>query len=366
MLPNSAGGAYTMSIQGRMPDIALVNPTTATLTGNFSGPFSGVSQQRLYWRPTVSCNTAFSGSGYAFTNLAGNATSYTIQHLISGQIYDAWLLYQGTGGTLLDSRSVSLGTTGGCSAIQPAPVIKHTIGHCSRDTMFINPTVPAVSSYPYRIFWLPTGSSGYYTYSSNSTTNLVNLLQPNGHVYDFYYKVLCVGGAGVVSAIAKDTTCYGSLTPVEPNNNGSVTTTYEIAGVYYVDADIREVIEANEAIHPTADDGQVHFVQLHKITGTEENNPTATEETLTGGFELQPNPTTNRVKVAYALPQAGLKAATINVMDMTGRILRHIPLENPTQNGWVSIDLSDMNAGIYLVEVQTEGYQQTKKLVVQK
>ena len=192
----------------------------------------------------------------------------------------------------------------------------------------------------------------------------------NGHSYDFFYGVICTGGATVKSAVKRDTTCYGAQTPITLGNGNDEHITYEVDGVYYVDVDIREVISAYEAAHPTTDDGQTHFYPLHRVDMPNAISSTSTEasaeDVLTGGFSLIPNPTSNRVKVEYNLPDENLAVATIKLMDMTGRVIREIKLDNPVKEGWVSLDLNDLNSGVYLVNVQTEGYTETKKLVVNK
>ena len=49
-----------------------------------------------------------------------------------------------------------------------------------------------------------------------------------------------------------------------------------------------------------------------------------------------------------------------------GNVIRSIALENPAQTGYVNMDLDDLSSGIYLVAIQTQGFTETKKLVVSK
>ena len=378
---NAAGGSYLLAIHASTPNINLQSPTTATLSANYTNTLLGVSQYKLFWRhrpnpATNWCQTVEQGGGgYSYTY--PTTSPYVITGLTSGDTYDSWMQYIGVGGDYFASKTVSLGTTIGCSAQQPAPYIKHVVGHCSRDTFRVGGilgaagvTVPHPTLYPYRIYWLPTGSNGYYVYSSSNINNLITNLAVNGHSYDFFYGVICTGGATVKSAVKRDTTCYGAQTPITLGNGNDEHITYEVDGVYYVDVDIREVISAYEAAHPTTDDGQTHFYPLHRVDMPNAISSTSTEasaeDVLTGGFSLIPNPTSNRVKVEYNLPDENLAVATIKLMDMTGRVIREIKLDNPVKEGWVSLDLNDLNSGVYLVNVQTEGYTETKKLVVNK
>ena len=72
------------------------------------------------------------------------------------------------------------------------------------------------------------------------------------------------------------------------------------------------------------------------------------------------------MKVVYNLPAENLSTATIKLMDITGKIIREMKLSNPGKEGYVSMDLADLNSGIYLVNITTEGYTETKKLVLSK
>ena len=178
----------------------------------------------------------------------------------------------------------------------------------------------------------------------------------------------------MVSGVTTDVTCSGPNRMPKPSGNEH--TVYEVNGTYFVDADIREVISAYEAAHPETqvNDGQEHYYDLHQVSmpnitdelPTPASAPKANLVENTGSFSLIPNPTTNRVKVSYSLPSENQTEATINLMDMSGRVLRSIKVAHPNQEGWLSIDLNDLNSGVYLINVQTEGYTETQKLVVNK
>ena len=275
-----------------------------------------------------------------------------------------------------------IGTTTGCSGVQVAPTVTHVTTptvHCSKVNVNWTTTVAPslLVSYPYRLYWSRTGSGHYGVVAvqgagQNGSYQLSSLSLNQS--YDYFYRVLCTGGAQVVSSTTTDVTCSGPNRIAKPTEDEHVV--YEVNGTYFVDADIREVIAAYEAAHPETqvNDGQEHFYDLHKVSmpnaveaaATEEETASAANPLNTGSFSLQPNPTNNRVKVSYSLPSENLSEATINLMDMSGRVLRSIRVANPSQEGWLSIDLSDINSGVYLVHVQTEGYTETKKLVVNK
>jgi hypothetical protein len=53
-------------------------------------------------------------------------------------------------------------------------------------------------------------------------------------------------------------------------------------------------------------------------------------------------------------------------MDVQGKVVREEKLSNPSQNGSVKFELDELEAGVYMVNIQSEGYTETKKLVVSK
>jgi hypothetical protein len=91
----------------------------------------------------------------------------------------------------------------------------------------------------------------------------------------------------------------------------------------------------------------------------------ATEEVV-AGFELFPNPAMDRVVVRYQLPDNNVAAATISIMDITGKQVSIQTIEHPETIGLAHFDVSQLQAGIYLVNVKTTGYTETKRLVISK
>jgi hypothetical protein len=143
---------------------------------------------------------------------------------------------------------------------------------------------------------------------------------------------------------------------------GNTHTEYVIAGVHYVDATEEELMNALTA--NVAEDGEVHEFNLVNIANQEEANQD--QVTSVGTFELIPNPTSNTVSVDYSLPATNLESLVVKVMDVQGKVVREETIKTPNQYGNVKFDLSDVEAGVYLVNIQTEGYTETKKLVVSK
>ncbi|MFO7639093.1 MAG: T9SS type A sorting domain-containing protein, partial [bacterium] len=80
--------------------------------------------------------------------------------------------------------------------------------------------------------------------------------------------------------------------------------------------------------------------------------------------KLGPNPVTSGLAtLRYSLPKAG--PASIHVYDVSGRnvLSRGVAA---SRSGAVSLDLRNLSAGIYLVKLEADGYEVTRKLVVQQ
>ena len=80
-------------------------------------------------------------------------------------------------------------------------------------------------------------------------------------------------------------------------------------------------------------------------------------------FDVMPNPLTGRAAtVRYSLPKAG--PVSISVFDVAGRNVSSRTLL-ASRTGAVSLDLRSLSAGIYLVRLDGDGFEATRKLVVQ-
>jgi hypothetical protein len=80
-------------------------------------------------------------------------------------------------------------------------------------------------------------------------------------------------------------------------------------------------------------------------------------------FAIAPNPLSGGLAtVRYSLPKAGL--ATLTVFDVAGRTVLSQTMA-AGRSGTASLDLRELEAGVYLVKVTTEGFSTTQKLVVE-
>ena len=77
-------------------------------------------------------------------------------------------------------------------------------------------------------------------------------------------------------------------------------------------------------------------------------------------FVLFPNPTSDYVKVVLHDNTGG---ESLSVVDITGKLVTSMSLS--TQVGSFDLDVSDLDAGVYFVNVTTEGGNSSRKLIVQ-
>lgn len=87
-------------------------------------------------------------------------------------------------------------------------------------------------------------------------------------------------------------------------------------------------------------------------------HPVSVEENSPASFQIQPNPANiNNARIQFTQPTHG----TVRVMDLTGRIVDHHELRGENQ-----LSLNIKNAGVYLVEVRSQGASKALRLVVQE
>jgi hypothetical protein len=357
---SSPVGNYMLSIQAVPQNIALSNPTTSSLTVTLpTAP--GATNVTVQWR-------AVGSTGYSLTNLSPSVGTYTINGLTSGVNYQVWAKYSNTSQAFY-TNFATLGTTIGCSASPVAPTVTPVPNRCSRDTISWPAHPLASGSFPYRLYWKQSTSSGYSLMAVpasayNASTGKVSVLLTNLLVntsYQFYYRVICAGGAQVVSGIANYTQCNGPA-----KMDGTFHGSFEHNGRYFVDADFVDVTSFTDN---TPADGNVHEVVLNEVNDMNAvlsgaGVKVASNGEENGAFELIPNPTSDNVFVEYNLANAG--RVVVRVMNIQGKVVKEEVMENSDASGAVQIDLSDVQSGVYMVSVDAPGYKATKRLVVTK
>jgi len=74
-------------------------------------------------------------------------------------------------------------------------------------------------------------------------------------------------------------------------------------------------------------------------------------------FKIYPNPSKGKFKVELAEP-----AQSLNIMNMDGRILKFLPIEN--HQNLIELNLTGIAKGIYMVQIQTDEQIKTQKMII--
>ena len=81
------------------------------------------------------------------------------------------------------------------------------------------------------------------------------------------------------------------------------------------------------------------------------------------GVNLYPNPArAGRVTVQYSLPHA--EPVRVTVLDVSGRAVRTQEIPATDRSGSFSVDVSGLNAGVYILKLESGTNNQTRKLVI--
>jgi hypothetical protein len=77
------------------------------------------------------------------------------------------------------------------------------------------------------------------------------------------------------------------------------------------------------------------------------------ESFTTSDFNIYPNPTSNVLNISNT---NNIEINNISISDLNGRVIRNV-------NGVTPINVSDLNAGVYFVTIETTEGKSTKKFV---
>jgi hypothetical protein len=361
---NSTSGAYMMSIQGTPANISVANPTSGSIQVTFP-TVTGATTYKLFWVPVAQV-----GTGYSVVYLSPTTSTYTVMGLQSGVNYRVWAAYV-NGSQTFYTQWQTLSTTLGCTGSPAAPTVTKVVGHCARVNVswpahpfaIAATTTPTVQS-PYRLYWRVAGSTGGYNVVATNNTSFAITNLPLNTSFEYFYRVMCSGGNQIASLIKKDTTCAGPAKLGNPyTGQGGIV---EHNGTYLVDVDFVNLATYTDN---TVTDGNIHEVNLNAVNELP-SAETATVATSTivagmnGSFSLIPNPTNGTVLVDYSMQEVG--DVMIRITDIQGKVVKEELISNSAKTGAQVFALSEMNSGVYLVNVKAAGYTETKRLVVAK
>jgi len=89
-------------------------------------------------------------------------------------------------------------------------------------------------------------------------------------------------------------------------------------------------------------------------------HPLSTEDFNTTSFKLYPNPAVNSTIIVQTINDESLQ--NIEIFDMLGRTINKINFEGNTQ--YTSVNVSNLNAGLYIVKIETNTGIGTQKLMI--
>lgn len=123
----------------------------------------------------------------------------------------------------------------------------------------------------------------------------------------------------------------------------------------------------------TIADGQIIYLALARVSGTTDNslsgaNAIEKEEGVPSLFILDqnyPNPFNPSTKINFSIPFSGMVRLSIyNALGQAVETLVNESLDAGNYN--VNFDASRLTSGLYLYQIQTNGYSQTKKMMLVK
>lgn len=337
----NASGNYRLSIQANAPSIAITNASTSSLTVQIPS-VNNCNSLQLFWRTSGT-------NGYSTVNLSPSVSTYNINNLVSGNSYQIWVKYINNAQAFF-SQTQTASTLAGCSNSLTNPTATGITNHCAQVNVSWNAHSLAQPVSGYRLYWSKQGNSGYNVISLTNPTYTITGLSVN-ETYNIWYRVLCSGGAQVVSGISSYQTCGGAARFADSD---SITSSYLISGDYqnlhFKEVDIREVALATE---PSDLDQQISTVNLsfEKVMNTADAFK----------IEIAPNPSSERINIQLvnSLPHS----SDLTIMDATGKIIvkKFIAANENT----IELEVNDLANGLYFVQLKNGERISTEKFIVQ-
>jgi Secretion system C-terminal sorting domain len=225
-------------------------------------------------------------------------------------------------------------------------------------------------------------------YGQAMTTYLTSAVGPDGNIYVAYSSV-------TEEATTGDDINYHRIYIIASKDNGKTwTDPYPVNNKKYFNPNGNVEIDFAECVFPTlatkVDAKKLHLLyqiddavslQLNAANGGQQADVTdnyfdyvdidiadlvvSSEEVVVPaaiGFTVSPNPTQGAVELTYDMLKNG--DVTIRLMDITGRTIQQVKLNNQTAGKQSYILQSNASAGLYLVQLTVAGQTATQKLVV--
>lgn len=330
---------------------ALTNFTLTGSTGNWVAPGAVVSGSVVpaFINPTVAIsgvNSICNGTSTTFT-ASGNVSTYTWTSGPNSSLYTV-------SPSVTTTYSVIGTNAGGCSSnvaiitltVNPLPTVSVNSGTiCSGDSFTIVPSgassytitggssvVTPTSNISYNVI----GSSSMGCISSNTAISsvTVNALPVISVVSS--QSLLCVGQSATISANGANTYLWNtSATTSVITVSPTITTTYSVTGT-----------DVNGCINTTTIAQLVSAcTDIFSIRGIDDS-----------GINIYPNPAVKEITIEVS------KTLNVKIVNALGQIVNEIKLIE----GKNSLNLTDLNFGIYYFIIEQDNSRMTKKIVIDK
>ncbi|MFW5793474.1 MAG: HYR domain-containing protein, partial [Bacteroidota bacterium] len=95
------------------------------------------------------------------------------------------------------------------------------------------------------------------------------------------------------------------------------------------------------------------------------NDPTGFDDFYEAGIQFYPNPTRGIIKIIFSYPEEHPKIETIQITDISGKIVYHLKQSKQEQSEKMTIDLSAQPAGIYILKITGKSGNLIEKIIKQ-
>jgi hypothetical protein len=323
---------------------SVVNFTTSavvacgTPTGAITGSITTTSAL-LSWTAVAgatSYNVSYKlASAAAYTTVNTTATSYSLTGLASSTAYNwqvASVCASGTSTATTALTFTTLTPSTGCSDTYESNNTSATA-----TTIATNTDIVALIGV--------NGDNDYYKFTTTSPNTRIKITLTN---LPGDYDIRLYNANMTQLAISQN----GSTTAETIIRNTTTAATYYIRVYGYNGA-----FSASSCYTMRVNVGSTNFRTADELT-TEINTPGVND------FNLYPNPTQNEVNVAFNSPVS--ETINVRIFDMVGKTILTNELGVSEGDNKFSFDLSDLNKGIYFVELNTSSERIVKKLILEK
>jgi hypothetical protein len=79
---------------------------------------------------------------------------------------------------------------------------------------------------------------------------------------------------------------------------------------------------------------------------------------------VSPNPAKNKITIRFDCPTCPSMNSFVEIKSIKGESLKRITRKSGTPE--ISIDISDLSSGVYIVKYYSKGFSETKKIIIEK